>query len=138
MKLKYTTLNSSFERPYAEITVWHGGRETPYLTLVDSGADINVFSASLANDLGINLDNGRPLTVRGATGEAETFYMHPVTLSVGGLSFETTAAFADVPHLELAGLAGQRGFFDHFRIAFDFESGEFDITPNEATLNHSS
>lgn len=129
MVVKYTTLDSSFERPYAEITIGHQGNEEPYLALVDSGADINVFSASLANDLGINLKNGRPLSVRGATGESETFYMHPITINVAGVAFETEAAFADIPHLELAGLAGQRGFFDQFRITFDFEALEFELSP---------
>jgi hypothetical protein len=129
---KYTTLDSAFERPYVEITVGYEGSKEAYLTLVDSGADINVFSASLAYDLGINLENGSPLTVRGATGEAETFYMHPVTITVGGVTFETEAAFADIPHLELAGLAGQRGFFDQFRITFDIETGEFELDPKRA------
>jgi hypothetical protein len=125
---KYTRLDSAFERPYVEITVGHEGSEEAYLTLVDSGADINVFSASLANDLGIDMEKGSPLTVRGATGEAETFYMHPVTITVGGVTFETEAAFADIPHLELAGLAGQRGFFDQFKVTFNFREGEIDLT----------
>jgi hypothetical protein len=124
---KYTRLDSTFERPYVEITVGHEGREESYLTLVDSGADINVFSASLASDLGINLENASPLTLRGATGEADTFYVHPVIITVGGVTFETEAAFADIPYLELAGLAGQRGFFDQFKVSFDRNREELEL-----------
>lgn len=138
MVFKYTKLDSTFERPYVEITVGHEGSKEAYLTLVDSGADINVFSSSLAYDLGIDLKNGDPLTVRGATGEAETFYVHPVTITVGGVTFETEAAFADIPHLELAGLAGQRGFFDQFTVTFNFREEEIELTEphSDAAAKH--
>lgn len=69
------------------------------------------------------------MTVRGATGEDHMIYLHPVTVSVGYFTFRTSAAFADLPHLESAGLAGQRGFFDHFRIRFDCAAGEFELEP---------
>lgn len=128
MKFPYTALDGDFERPYVRIAVRHNGLEEAYLTLVDSGADINVFSASLAEDLGIDLRQRRAVTVQGATGHVETFYIHRVTISVAGSSFETEAAFADMPHLDLAGLAGQRGFFDHFRVVFDFAAKEFELT----------
>lgn len=131
MRLDYTSLNGSFERPYVEVNVKHGRRTEPYLLLVDSGADLNVFGAALALELGIELKHGKPLTVRGATGQSETFYVHPVTVSVGDITFSTTAAFADVPHLELAGLAGQRGFFDRFEVSFKFRGGTFELIPEE-------
>ncbi len=131
MKFDYTVLDGTFERPYAEIRVGHGEHSRRYIVLVDSGADINVFSAELAVILGIDLERGEALTVRGATGQSETFYVHPVTVSLGDVTFKTTAAFADVPHLELAGLAGQRGFFDRFEISFRFQDGTFALEPEK-------
>jgi hypothetical protein len=129
MTLEYTVLDGTFERPYAEIRVGHDGRSRRYMVLVDSGADINVFSAELAAILGIDLKGGEPLTIRGATGQSETFYVHPITVSIGDVTFTTTAAFADVPNLELAGLAGQRGFFDRFDVSFKFRGRTFELIP---------
>ncbi len=129
MRFDYTVLDGSFERPYVRITVGHGRNAEPYLVLVDSGADVNVFSAALAADLGIALTSGEALTVRGATGKAETFYMHPVTITLGDVTFTTMAAFADLPHLELSGLAGQAGFFEHFDVSFKFQRRTFELTP---------
>ena len=130
MKFKYTELGGTFKRPYVEVMVSHDDREEPYLVLVDSGADTNLFSASLAEDLGLILEDGRPVSVQGATGETATVYEHAITVSVAGQSFETTAAFTDLPHLALAGLVGQQGFFEHFLVTFDAKNGEFELKPN--------
>ena|ERR1035437_4909747 len=127
MRLKYTYLDGAIERPYADIEVSSGNKTKPYLVLVDSGADINLFSSELGEALDIDISSGEPLSVRGATGDEQTFFLHPITISVGSISFNTTAAFADIPHLESAGLAGQRGFFSHFRVTFDFDALEFDL-----------
>ena len=129
MRIKYTKLGGTFKRPYAEISVNHNGQEEPYLVLVDSGADTNLFSASLADDLGLTLEEGKPVSVQGATGEAATVYEHVITIAVAGATFETTAAFADLPHLALAGLVGQQGFFEHFLVTFDAGSSEFELKP---------
>ena len=129
MRFDYTTLDGSFERPYVQIRVGQGERSRRYQVLVDSGADINVFSADLAKALGLDLESGKPLTVRGATGESEIFYVHPVTVALGDVTYKTTAAFADLPHLELAGLAGHAGFFSEFYVEFDTQRGRFDLTP---------
>jgi Aspartyl protease len=67
-----SVLDGTFERPYTEIRVRHRERSRRYMVLVYSGADINVFSADLAAALGIDLERGEPLIVRGATGQSET------------------------------------------------------------------
>jgi hypothetical protein len=59
------------------------------------------------------------------------FYAHTISIEVAGQKFEKTAAFANIPHLELSGLVGQQGFFDHFLIAFDAQAGEFELTPKD-------
>jgi len=129
MSIKYTALDGATNRPYADIEVSKDGQSETYLVLVDSGADINVFSSEIAESLGIDVESGEPLSVRGATGDEQTFYLHPITVKVGEDLFNTSAAFASVPHLESAGLAGQHGFFDHFIVKFDAEAGEFELNP---------
>ncbi|HUD11236.1 MAG TPA: aspartyl protease family protein [Candidatus Saccharimonadia bacterium] len=129
MRIKYTALDGEVKRPYADIEVSHGEASESYLVLVDSGADINIFSAEIGRALGIDIASGEPLSVRGATGDEQTFYLHPITITIGNITFDTTAAFADVRHLEAAGLAGQLGFFDRFLVAFDAEANEFELKP---------
>ena len=132
MKLKYTVLDGTFKRPYADIEVRYGNESVSYVVLVDSGADINLFSAEVGRELGVDIPSGEALTVRGATGDEQTFFMHPVTIAIESAVIETTAAFADIPHLESAGLAGQRGFFNHFHISFEFQASEFELIPRAA------
>lgn len=110
-----------------DVELRSGDKSASYVVLVDSGADVSLFSAEVGVELGIDIPSGEALTVRGATGDEQTFFMHPITIAVEDTVIETTAAFADIPHLESAGLAGQRGFFNHFRITFDFEAGEFEL-----------
>lgn len=129
MKFDYTLLGGDFMRPYATIKVGNGKNIRRYKVLVDSGADINVFSASLAESLGLVLEDGKLVEVRGATGTMANFYVHPITVEVAGLKFDTTAAFADLPHLEFAGLAGQQGLFDQFVVTFNATAGEFELSP---------
>jgi hypothetical protein len=127
MRLKYTSLDGTIKRPYADIEVSSGSKSASYLVLVDSGADINLFSAEIGDALGLDIPSGKPLSVWGATGDEQTFYVHPITVTLGDISIETSAAFADVPHLESAGLAGQNGFFNYFVIKFDADAGEFEL-----------
>jgi hypothetical protein len=97
-----------------------------YDVLVDSGADINVFDVELAGALGIDLESGVAAEVTGVTGEPASVYIHPVELMVGDQSFTAPVAF--VPATNPFGLAGQREFFDQFKVTFDFPEEELEIT----------
>jgi len=83
VRFDYTRFDSSRLRPLVDVVVRHGGREASYALLVDSGADINVFSGELARELGITLEDGEMLEVRAATGDEAILWRHPVTISVG-------------------------------------------------------
>jgi hypothetical protein len=111
------------------VVVRHGGLEASYVLLVDSGADINVFSGELARELGITLEDGEMLEVRAATGDEAILWRHPVTITVGGHTIPVLAAFGEAEHLEAVGLAGQEGFFDQFRVTFDRCAGIFELEP---------
>jgi hypothetical protein len=99
--------------------------------LIDSGADMNILDSEVAKDLGIKLESGTLATFMGVTGEAETVYVHEVTFTVGSESFKTRAAFLARPQPH--GLAGQRGFFDHFRVIFDLLAEEVELLPVDFT-----
>jgi len=129
MRFDYTRFDSSRLRPLVDVVVRYGGREASYVLLVDSGADINVFSGELARELGITLEDGEMLDVRAATGDEAVPWRHPVTITVGGHAVPVLAAFGEAEHLEAVGLAGQEGLFDQFRVTFDRCASIFELDP---------
>jgi hypothetical protein len=122
-------VDSSRLRPLVDVIVGCGGRDASYVLLVDSGADVDVFSAEVARELGIALADGEMLGVRGATGDEAVLWRHPVTITVGGCDVPVLAASGEAEHLEAVGLAGQEGFFDQFRVTFDRRAGVFELDP---------
>jgi hypothetical protein len=126
LKFKYTRYSQNVLRPVIRVKVRHRDRALFYDVLVDSGADINVFNEELAEALGIDLTSGVPAEVAGATGEPVSVYVHPVELTVGDRSFTAQVAFIPTPNP--FGLAGQQGFFDQFKVTFNFREEEIDLT----------
>jgi hypothetical protein len=87
-----------------------------YEAIVDSGADVCVFDASIAKRLGIKLEESGAdeMAVLGRRGPG---YPQELKIIVGSHSFQTTVLFFE--DLPLAGLLGRKGFFDNFTITFD-------------------
>jgi Aspartyl protease len=127
VKFAYARYSETVVRPVIRVQIRAGKRSADYELLVDSGADITILDAELAADLGIDVIAGFRATVMGATGEPQDTYIHPVTLKVGSHSYKTHVAF--MPTANPYGLAGQRGFFDHFRVTFDLKAEELELSP---------
>ena len=87
------------------------------LCLVDSGATISLFNSSVAQDLGIEVEEGEPLTTRGIGGEVQA-YVHRIRCSVAAQTITGPVAFTK--HLNTPfQIIGRRGFFERFLIQFD-------------------
>ena len=84
MKFKYKKYGSGILRPVIPIEILYKDIAVSYEVLVDSGADICIFDAQIAEILSINLKNGKEQKVSGLTGISESYYVHPVIISVGG------------------------------------------------------
>src|SRR5437879_3704335 len=113
MKFKYKELPHGLKRPIIRIVLSHNGREVPYYGLIDSGADINLVHADLAPLLGIELEDGKRHIAGGIVeGERRPYYVHTVTVHVGGSKHEDVPV-AFMPSLAKTGhgLLGQYGFF---------------------------
>ncbi|MBI2444702.1 MAG: aspartyl protease family protein [Candidatus Magasanikbacteria bacterium] len=127
MKFKYKKFGSGILRPVIPIGLIYQNRFVRYEVLVDSGADFCIFDAQIGELLGIDIRNGERKEVGGITGSVEYFYVHPVTIQVGGWPFEIEAGFlpniAELGH----GVVGQRGFFDIFVVRFDFLKEEIEL-----------
>jgi hypothetical protein len=99
-----------------------------YAVLVDSGASHCVFHAGIGEAIGIDVRSGKKAPMRGVTvGEGEQFF-HKIVLVIEGNKVESYVGFSYDLRFPF-GLLGQEGFFDKFRVCFDFPKKEFEITP---------
>lgn len=132
MKFKYKRYGSIL-RPVMEISIKNGGQSVRYEVLIDSGADLCLFDASLAEAIGIDVERGKPQEIFGVGGKVSIYYLHKAVIEVGGWPFEIEAGFMPevggrfIPY----GLAGQRGFFDKFIVKFDLLKEEIELKPRQ-------
>ncbi|MBI2506553.1 MAG: aspartyl protease family protein [Candidatus Colwellbacteria bacterium] len=127
MKFRYKKYGPGILRPVIPIEISFQNRSVPYEVLVDSGADFCIFDAEIGELLGIDIKNGEPQRVSGITGTIETYYVHPITVKVGGWSYSIKAGF--LPNIAPLGygVVGQKGFFDIFVVKFDLIKEEIEL-----------
>lgn len=97
--------------------------------LVDSGATMSVFDASLAEMLGIHdLEEGEAIGFEGVSGHSIVGYLHEVTLELGGVRLPPIGvAFSrDFPD-RAVNILGQQGFFEMCPIKFTYRRKEIAI-----------
>jgi hypothetical protein len=84
------------------------------LGLIDSGADVSVFSKEIAEVLDVDVHKGKPFIVNGFEGGEVPVWDHQVNIAVDGLgAIDTVVAFTDSDGPELS-ILGQRRFFDNY------------------------
>ena len=128
MKFKYKTYGL-IPRPVIEITLKHIDNLIRYEVLVDSGADICLFSQSVGEAIGVDIKSGKIREVFGVGGKASLYYLHKISIEVGGWNYEIEAGFMpDVAGRTMPyGLVGQKGFFENFIVKFDLLKEEVDL-----------
>jgi hypothetical protein len=70
----------------------HSGELFDTTALFDSGADVSMFSPSVAEILGVKVKNGRRRIFRGLGGAVEA-YVHHLHFNVGSLRFCCSSCF---------------------------------------------
>jgi hypothetical protein len=106
--------------------------ETPtgnfgYLVLIDSGADYCIFHASVGEQLGLDIKSGKLLTFWGTSGEPQKAYFHETTFKIGGISHTCNVGFSyDIEKLAY-GLLGQDGFFNKWKVKFEYQKENIEI-----------
>lgn len=129
MKFSYKKLGANILRPVMPIDILYGKNMIRYEVLVDSGADCNIIPAEIGELLGIDIESGVKSDVGGITGGGMFFFVHPVTIRVGGWSYEVPMGFMPAMPSFGYGVLGQQGFFDHFRVTFDRRKAEIELKP---------
>lgn len=131
MKFPYVKFGD-YLRPVIPIKVKSADRSVSYHVLVDSGADICIFDAQVASALGIDVESGMSAPVGGIAGQTATYFIHPVTIEVGGWPFKIQAGFLPVVAGGFSyGVVGQKGFFEHFVVKFDLQKAEVELKRKE-------
>ena len=128
MKFSYKKIAPDILRPIIPIQIqYQKSAPINYEVLVDSGADICIFDAEIGKLLGIDIYSGERKEVRGITGKSEPYFVHEVTIKVGGWPYKIKAGFMHNPGSGWYGVVGQKGFFDIFTVKFDSSKEELEI-----------
>ncbi len=83
-------------RPLARVTLRSlSGEMFDITALVDSGADVSLFSPSVARILGVAIRRGKPKIFHGLGGKI-TAYVHRIELQLGNVTLSARVAFSEV------------------------------------------
>ena len=112
-------------RPLANVTMKSvAGKKFDILALVDSGADVSLFSPSVARILGITIRRGEQRVLHGLGGKINA-YVHRVDLQIGSVRLRARVAF---PEVEVPNILGRLDvlrdssihFIDEKEVCFEF------------------
>lgn len=129
VRFHYKKLGPDTLRPIIPVQLEHSGRIFSYEVLIDSGADCCVFDSEIADALGIDITSGVRGEIAGLTGRPETFSLHDLVLCVGRHHHRARIGFLKHIGHYGHGIVGQRGFFDHYTVTFDFRAETIDLRP---------
>ena len=116
-------------RPIIPVTLYYKNREVTYLALIDSGADFSIFHSDLVDILGIDLSKLKKITFAGIskTGKPCQGSFVELSLGVGENIVKTMVVFSDDISDEGYGILGQQGFFNMFRVTFDYLKRDIEV-----------
>jgi len=105
--------------------------------LLDTGASISMFPASLASSLGIDLSNINPTTARTAKSRAEMTYRPADVVLRMSIAFDRIVSFFEWPSLvgfssecDEGGVLGHRKCLEYFDVTFFGSEKYVAILPN--------
>lgn len=94
-------------------------KEFSFLVLVDSGAEISLFTKSDAELLGLSLARGEAVEIGSASGDKFLAFKHTLVIKIRDKQFKVKVAFSsrdDTPRL-----LGRDPIFNYFFVIFDNE-----------------
>ena len=118
-------------RSIIKITLKFNKTEFSYLALIDSGADFNIFHADIAKILKINLSKLKnPVNFSGIKGGG-IGYFTSIDVGIENNFINTPVVFSKDISDNGYGILGQQGFFNNYKINFDYNLREIELTPNK-------
>lgn len=109
--------------PVVPIGLEYNGHLIKYEALIDSGADVNVFPWDIAELFGFTKKDAKEkVNIHGISGKPILTYFFDTIIVVGGSSRHIArCGFAEGLPATNWGFLGQKGFFDNYRIEFDYQ-----------------
>ena len=122
-------------RPVITIRVVGPKSDARWDALVDSGADETLFPLSLADALGIELDQQMTSEAAGISGDRLKIFYGDVELRIESVqefvAWKTTVGFVDFGSVsDEVIIPGHGGCLDFFTATFDGENAELELVPN--------
>ena len=91
--------------------------EFSFFVLVDSGAEVSLFTKSDAELLGISLEDGKKISIGSVSGNKFLAYLHSVVIKIGEEKFEIDIAFSE--KVDTPRVLGRNPIFSDFFVIFD-------------------
>lgn len=104
--------------PIITLAIRYGERWHPVGAYVDSGATYSVFTAQVADRLGLAYRSGRRMYVQVGDGSFIPVYLHDLEIQVGKYRLTAPLGFSDRLGVRF-NLLGRTGVFDYFKVCFD-------------------
>jgi len=130
MKFPYVKFQI-FYKPVLPVVFKFGNKSFPYQALIDTGADMAIIHAEIAEQLGLNLEKGDEYPFGGICGTGRG-YIHKIDLEIGGHIFK------DVPIIFTRdinpygfGILGHEGFFNQVKLVFELRKKQFEVIPKD-------
>lgn len=118
----------NFWRPIIPITLKHNKKGLNYVALLDSGADFNIFHSELAEVLEIDLTKLPKISFSGINkGVHGIMQMAVIEIGINDYTFNTPVHFSSEISPDGYGIVGQQGFFDKFKVLFNFEAKKIEL-----------
>lgn len=106
----------------------YGDQSIRYDTLIDSGADFCILPAEIGEYLGIKVKSGLKQNFGGIQEKGSALaFLHEIILTIGGFEYQTSIGFSyDIAKMGY-GILGQKGFFNLFKVQFDYRKEEIEL-----------
>ncbi len=104
-------------KPKIQLTIKHGEREASSDAVIDSGADISIFDASIAEHIGLPFSRFEQKQIAGVSGFVKA-NICKVQADILGEFFELPVAFVS-NYSGPFNILGRKGFFEKHVITFD-------------------
>ncbi len=108
----------SSKLPIITLAIFHKGEWFPVEAYVDSGATYSVFTAQIADHIGLSYRNGTRKYVQVGNGGYIPIYLHNLKIQIGRNRLRVPLGFSEKLGVNF-NLLGRTGIFDFFKVCFD-------------------
>lgn len=98
------------------------------LACIDTASTFCLFQRQYAGALGIEVEAGEPMIVRGVTNRVRG-YQHFVNIRISDIEFQSAVLFYEDSGKRLPNLLGIRGFLEHLRLAIVYSDSRLFVSP---------